>query len=135
MSDQQSVQRARAFLDSLAKQRIDLWPQLVTEDFVMMFPFAPPGIPQRCEGRTQCIEMLRPLFGILESMQWHDLELHACDEPGLVMGTGRSEGKTTSGQYRNNYCFAFRFEADRLREYREYFNPLPVIESFLGGSK
>jgi uncharacterized protein len=131
MSEHKPLEVARLFLGSLARADLDAWPALVAEDVVMMFPFAPPGLPRKCVSRAQCAATVSSFFSLVQRFEWHDLDLHAGMEPELVFGTARSEVTTVAGRpYRNDYCFILRVENDKVSEYREYFDPLPAIEAF-----
>lgn len=126
-----SVQLARRWLQVLAGQQFDAWPQLIAPDVQMRFPFSPPGIPSECHGLGECREMIRAFFAAIETFDWQDLQLHAAADPGLVFATVRSSVQLRNGRsYANQYVMMLRFRDGLLAEYREYFNPLPAIAAF-----
>lgn len=81
---------ARRWLSTLAEANFAAWPSLVADDVRMRFPFAPPGIPDCCEGRAACESVIRTFFAAIKSFTWHDLRLHPAQDPGLVFATARS---------------------------------------------
>ncbi len=126
---------ARRWLTALAQADFEAWPLLVAEDVRMRFPFAPPGIPDCCEGRAACQTVLQAFFAGIVSFAWQELQLHPAEDSELVFATARSSVVLKTGKrYRNEYCFMMRFRDGKLAEYREYFNPLPAIEAFAPGS-
>lgn len=131
MPKRSPVEIARLLLDALERADFETWASLLAENTVMKFPYSPAGLPKRCEGRAACEATHRGIFSVIESFAWHDLDLHATDDPELVFGTGRSEVLTkTSQPYRNQYCFIFRIRDGQVIEYCEYFDPLPAIAVF-----
>jgi ketosteroid isomerase-like protein len=126
-----SVDLARRWLTALAEADYAAWPSLVADDVRMSFPFAPPGIPDRCDGGAACQTAIRTFFAGIASFVWQDLQLFPARDRAVVFATGRSEVVLRTGKpYRNEYCFMMRFRDGKLSEYREYFNPLPAIAAF-----
>lgn len=125
------LKTARAFLDSVIACDFAKWPELLTDDVVMRFPYSPPGIPNHCEGLAASQEQTGGIMSMIKSFAWHDIDLHVGEGLDIVFGTGRSEVTTAAGKpYGNQYCFIFRFRGDKIADYSEYFNPLKVLESF-----
>ena len=132
MSDGSPLEIARQFLATIGCADFDACLPLLAEDAVMIFPYSPPGLPKRCEGRAAFETTIRGIFSAIERFAWHDVDLHAAaDDPEMVFGTGRSESLTKTGTpYRNQYCFVFRIRHGLIIEYREFFDPLPVLAVF-----
>ena len=125
-----SLAVARRWLEALAAADFAAWPTLVAADVTMEFPFAPPGLPDRCVGRADCERLIRTFFAGIRQFRWHDLRTHPMLDPELVFATARSEVVLSTGRpYSNNYCFFMRIRAGLLTEYREYFNALLALEA------
>ena len=122
---------AELWLGVLARADLAAWDALVADEVRMEFPFAPAGIPSRCEGRDACRKVVGAFFAAIERFEWYDIALHAAADPELVFGFAKSRARLRSGRdYGNDYCMLLRVRAGRLLEYREYFNPLPAIAAF-----
>ena len=129
--ESESLDLARRWLAALAEANFSGWPSLVADDVRMRFPFAPPGMPDGCEGRASCQALIQAFFAGIASFTWDDLQLHPAAEDGLLFATARSRVVLLTGKhYGNEYCFMMRFRDRKLSEYREYFNPLPAIAAF-----
>ncbi|CAN5392284.1 hypothetical protein BH10PSE12_BH10PSE12_13290 [soil metagenome] len=131
MTEPSPLSVARHWVQALAAGDFDAWPDLADEALVMHVPFSPPGLFTECVGRDACIEMTRGFWAAMQSFAWHDIDIHASDDPGMIFGTARSEAMTVTGQaYTNRYCFIAKVRDGRVYDYTEYFNPLPVMEAF-----
>jgi len=126
-----AVEVARKFLRTFDSHDFDKWAALVADDAVVNFPFAPPGIPKRYEGRAVFEQNTRGMFSGIEKFTYHDLVLHGADDPELVFGTARSEALIKGGKvYRNQYCFLIRVRNGRIVEHNEYFDPQAITATF-----
>lgn len=127
----------REWLDVVALGPAEAWPDRAAEDVVIRLPFAPPGVASEIRGRSEAIAHMAPVWAGKQSFDWRDVKILATETPGLLVTTARSEVVLKSGQtYANSYVILTRFEAGKVVEHVEYFNPLPVIEAFgLTGAK
>lgn len=97
------------------------WPYLPLKEF-----------PDRMVGRDQFIEMSRG--GMADCDGYH----HTVDtfydmaDPDMVMVEYHSGTtlQSTGRHYANKYLGILRFEDDQVVYWREYVNPLPIIEAF-----
>lgn len=128
MSTKSPLEITRRWLQILADADYDAWEGIAASDLVIHTPYATPGLPKKSEGRQVCLDMAREYGRFLKHFAYHDVDLHATDDPGLVMGTARSEAQTPSGaRYANEYCVIARVKDGRISEYWEYFDPQRVI--------
>lgn len=124
---------AVASLERTAEQDLAGLAALMAPDIVMRFPFAPPGIPNSCQGKEACLEMAASIFSMLDSFEFLDLEGSQTTDPELVFVTGRSRAKAANGNaYANEYFFKIRVREGLIVEHEEYFSPLPIMAAFSG---
>lgn len=118
------------FLEALSRYDIDAVADCFAKDAVQEMPFAPPGFPNRIEGR----EALRGLYGGLpeanRSMDFPVRSVHSFADPEwvLVEFDGRIE-QYSGVTYDNHYFGLFHVLDGRIQHYREIFNPLVLTGS------
>jgi len=136
MSD--ATELVRRFFAALSSLDPDAWVAFFHEDAVFDQPFPPePGYPARLEGVEAIHNHVRSIDTVFEHLTFHDLVVHTTEDPELLVATLRSEGSViaTGKRYENEYVAFFRIRDGKVALYREYFDPLKVIESFGGGSE
>ena len=99
-----------------------------TPDFLAELPYSDP--PTRLEGFAAYRAAVEPTLEILR-FRLSLTALHPGLDPDLLIAEYTSEGiaKPTGKPYRNVYIGLFRFRDGRLCGLREFFNPLPALES------
>jgi len=125
----------RRFFAALSSLRPDDWIALWHEDGVFDQPFPPePGYPARLEGVEAIHNHVRSIDQVFGELTFHDLVVHATDDPQLFVATLRSEGSVvaTGHRYENEYVTLLRLRDGKVVQYREFFNPLKVLEAFGG---
>jgi ketosteroid isomerase-like protein len=124
-------QLIREWLDVVSSGPAEAWPTYAADDVVIRLPFAPPGVANELRGRTFAIEALGGLWKAKRSFAWLDVVIRGTDDPELFVTTARSEAVLMSGRhYANSYVILTRLRNHKVVEHVEYFNPLPVIETF-----
>jgi len=118
------------FLDALSRYDIDTVADCFAEDAVQEMPFAPPGFPNRLDGR----EALRKLYGGLpeanRSMSFPVRSVRPFADPEWVLVEFDGKIEQFSGAvYDNHYFGFFRVLDGQIRHYREIFNPLVLTGS------
>jgi len=120
----------RSWLDMVATGRFDLWPEIVHDEFILRFPYAPPGGVEELRGLA-ARDALVSSRADQERFEWLDVVMTATEDPELLLVTARSEVPLKSGAiYANRYVMLTRSRGDKLVEQVEYFNPLPVLAMF-----
>jgi len=117
-------------LDKDMRGWVDLW----TDDCVFEFPFAPPGYPQRLEGRDAVWDYIKDYPSKIDLKAFHDVRyLHGAD-PDVLVVEMRSEGRAlgTDKPYNMQYISIITVRDGRIAHYRDYWNPLAVANA-LGG--
>ena len=104
---------------------------MFAEDGVMEFPYAPPGLTPRLDGRDALAAYLGALgeqiaFGAVSRPVVHETR-----DPSVVVleftGSGRATG--TGRAYEQTYISVVTTSAGRIARYRDYWNPLVVLDA------
>jgi ketosteroid isomerase-like protein len=105
--------------------------ELLADDAVLEMPLAPPGLPDRFEGKAAIGAFLAG-SQVFSKLDFHDVEVHTTSDPELAIVEFRSTGTfdATGRDYANRYALFIRARAGRIVLYREYFNPLALAGAF-----
>ncbi|MFG3116659.1 nuclear transport factor 2 family protein [Streptomyces sp. NPDC048197] len=119
----------RLLLDKDIPAWVDLW----AERGVMEFPFAPPGWPQRLEGRAAIAAYMRDYPDHIELHDFPDVRIHRTTDTGTVVVEMRGVGRVveTGGPFDMTYIAVVTVQDGRFTSYRDYWNPLAVQASGL----
>jgi ketosteroid isomerase-like protein len=120
------------FFATLGALDSDEWIKLWHPDGVFEQPYALEGYPARLEGIEAIYGHVKSIDEIFADFSFHDLEVRATDDPQVLVATLRSESRivATGRRYANDYVALFRIRDARVVLYREYFNPLMVLDAF-----
>lgn len=113
----------------------DSFLDMVAEDVVMEFPYAPAGLVDRLEGKEAIAAHLERLGGMLEIDSMSEPVVHQSTDPDLFVleFEGHGRGVETGEAYDQNYISVIRLRQGKIVHYRDYWNPLVVLRA-LGGS-
>jgi uncharacterized protein len=104
---------------------------MLAEDAVVEFPFAPPGGVTRLDGRAAIVAYLARLPDLLVLDRVTAPVVHRSRGEGVVVmefeGIGR--GARTGRPYHQRYISVFTVRGGRITGYRDYWNPLVVLRS------
>ena len=106
---------------------------LFAEDAVVEFPYAPSiQRPARLDGKAAIAPYFREVTALLVDLGFHDIELVPAADPEVVVmrAHGAATIVPTGKHYEQDYVFFIRIRGEKVVSYREYWNPLPVIEAF-----
>lgn len=118
---------AGQILATLSRLEYEPLGDLLTEDAVLEFPFAPDHMPRRVEGRTAVIEAMSILPQLFSSFRMSASAMFASpDSDSLVVEAESSGTLRKGGFYANRYVTLFRFRGERVALWREYYDPLRV---------
>jgi len=98
---------------------------LLAEDAVMEFPFAPPSRPRRVEGKSNIMKYLQAIQGNITVTSFSDVEIHRMIDPDCVVVemTGHGTVLATGAAYDRRYIDVFRTKNGRIQLFRDYWNP------------
>ena len=109
---------------------------MVAENGVMEFPYSPPGLATRLEGKAAIAQHLEGLADMIAFDRMSEPTVHATTDPDVtiveVEGFGR--GVTTGESYDQRYISVIRTHAGRIVHYRDYWNPLVVLRALRGSA-
>jgi uncharacterized protein len=98
---------------------------LLAEDAVMEFPFAPPSRPRRVEGKSNIIKYNQAILGSVAFTGMTDVEIHRMIDPDCVVVemTGHGTVLATGAAYQRRYIDVCRTKNGRIKLIRDYWNP------------
>jgi ketosteroid isomerase-like protein len=116
----------KLLLDKDIAAWIDLW----DDNGVFEFPFAPDGWPNRLEGKAAIADYMRAYPDHIDLHDFPHVEIHQTTaEPTIVVemrGVGRLV--ETGNPYDMTYIAVVTVEDGRITRYRDYWNPLAVLQ-------
>jgi len=105
---------------------------LVTEDVVHEYPYAPVPFANRVEGRDAVTAHLVNVTRLASNWNFTDITFSATSDPntifvefeggGLVTATGKA--------YHQIYSARLTMRGEQIAHYREFFNPNQILEAF-----
>lgn len=102
---------------------------------IMEFPFAPPGMTGRLEGRVALAEHLESLVSLIAIDDFKSPTVHRSRDDVFVLEfEGRGRGIATARPYLQTYVSVIKIEGGRITHYRDYWNPLVVLETMAGSA-
>ena len=125
------------FLDSIGDFDFDSVGQHLADDAVMVLPFVDnmPALQGKSAIVGQLSSSIPQMFERMNFAydQWYDVR---DDDALIVEYHSECPQKGSGATYTNSYISVFRFESDKISLYKEYLNPLRVIDAVAspGGS-
>ncbi|MFI1103961.1 nuclear transport factor 2 family protein [Streptomyces melanogenes] len=112
----------------LLEKDIPGWMDLWDEEGVMEFPFAPPGWPQRLEGRQAVADYMRRYPDHIDLHGFPDVTTHQTTVPETIVVEMRGVGRlvATDSPFDMTYIAVVTVHDGRITSYRDYWNPLAV---------
>ncbi|MFF4470033.1 nuclear transport factor 2 family protein [Streptomyces sp. NPDC001599] len=114
----------------LLDKDIDAWVGLWADDGVAEFPFAPDGRPRRLEGREAVAAYMRHYPDHIDLHDFPELRIHETTDARTVVVEMRGVGRLvrTDAPFDMTYIVVVTVEDGRFTSYRDYWNPLAVME-------
>ncbi|UFR00063.1 nuclear transport factor 2 family protein [Streptomyces sp. Go40/10] len=118
----------RRSLQLLLDKDIPGWIGLWAADGVMEFPFAPPGWPQRLEGRDAIAGYMRDYPDHIDLHGFPDVRVHQTTDPETIVVEMRGVGRVveSGAPFDMTYIAVVCVRDGRFASYRDYWNPLAV---------
>ena len=112
----------------------EAWSQLWAEDGLLEFPYAPEGKPSTYQGRAAILAYMRSAAGgfSIDGIDSH--KVHTMTDPSVacielsIRGTMAGSG----APYNQRYVIIFETVDGKIKRYREYWNPLVVMNAYGG---
>ena len=108
--------------------------EMVSENGIVEFPFAPPGFAPRLQGREALGAHLARVGGRVEFHRMTDPIIHETADPEVLIieFDGFGQGVTTGEPYEQRYISVVRTRDGHIVHIREYWNPLAVLRTLKG---
>ena len=99
------------------------------EDGALVFPFAPPGMPKRVEGRAAIRDLLAPRHEALRAagrkiLEYENLRVHETHDPEVIV----AEFEVDVQGSKRAFIHVLRVRDDQILEQRDYFDSLAMAE-------
>jgi uncharacterized protein len=109
---------------------------LMSEDFVMEFPYARPGMQPRIEGRAAVAAYLSTVGDGIVVDTLNDVVIHETTDPEVVIleFTGQGRALKTGEPYENRYISVIRTRHGRVVHWKDYWNPIAGLKARLGAA-
>ena len=141
MSDAETIPSFGAMLrlalgDALAADAGEDFLAMCDDDIVFQFPYAPPGTVTEVRGKDRLAAYL-PKVGALiafESMGTPITHASRDDETFVLEFSCTGSGAQTGARYDQDYISVIRVRNGRIVHYRDYWNPLILLEA-AGGTE
>jgi ketosteroid isomerase-like protein len=111
------VPEAVSFLDMLA------------EDAIMEFPFAPPGLPQCLDGKVAIRNHVENLGHMIQLRGFSSSGVHRFASGFVLEFTCTGTATQTGRPYNQEYVSVITLREGRIVRYRDYWNPLHVLDA------
>ncbi|WP_329430632.1 nuclear transport factor 2 family protein [Streptosporangium sp. NBC_01495] len=131
MTDTTAAAVLRRGVDLLLAKDMRAYLALWHEDAVAEFPFAPPGAPRRLDGIAAITAYLIDYPDKLDIAEVTALTVHETVDPAVVIAEFTAVGKVvaTGRPYEISYIAVVTVAHGRITHYRDYWNPMVVIEA------
>ncbi|GAA2354712.1 nuclear transport factor 2 family protein [Dactylosporangium salmoneum] len=117
-------------LDVGRTQDVEGFVALMAPDGYIEWPFRPPGVPGRLEGR----EAIRAFMtgaarATIRFDEYRDVVVHETADPEVIIVEYEVYGHlaTTGGPFRQTVIAVLRVRDGLVASYRDYINPLPLM--------
>jgi ketosteroid isomerase-like protein len=121
----------RRGLDLLLAKDMRAYLALWHEDAVAEFPFAPPGAPRRLDGITAITGYLIDYPDKIDIAEVSTLTMHETVDPAVVVAEFTATGTivATGKPYEMSYIAVVTAAHGKITHYRDYWNPMTVLEA------
>ena len=110
--------------------------EMMSDDFVMEFPYARAGMPTRVEGRAAVLTHLMKVGGDVSVDSASGLVVHDTTDPEVVIleFDGHGRAVKTGEPYEQRYISVIRTRSGRIVHYKDYWNPIQGLKAQLGSA-
>jgi uncharacterized protein len=123
-----------AYIDAFRQADMPALFRLFADDATVEFPYAPQGLPNRLDG----IDAIRAYYidapKTFRFDRYLDIVMHPSSDPDRIVAEFKCEAMilTTGKPYNQTYISTLRVGAGRITDYKEFWNPIIVLD-VLGG--
>ena len=105
---------------------------LMAPDGSIEWPFRPPGVPARVQGRTEIRRfMTEAAKGFIRFDEYRNVVVHETTDPEVIIVEYEAYGTVvpTGAPFQQTLIAVFRVRNGQIVSYRDYLNPLPLAEA------
>jgi hypothetical protein len=102
---------------------------MLTEDAVMEFPYAPPGLARCLHGKAAIRKHAEGLGDMIQIERFSAPEVHRTASGFVLEFSCSGIGTQTGRPYNQEYVSVITLREGRIARYRDYWNPLPVLDA------
>ncbi|WP_215832264.1 nuclear transport factor 2 family protein [Pelorhabdus rhamnosifermentans] len=127
------LEAAQKYLSIVKGASINTWMDIWTEDAVVEFPYAPDQSHKRLEGKKAIYEYYKNVSPVFELLEENPLVTYLSSDPLIAVFEISLKFRilSTEKDYDQDYIGVVKVRDDgRIVLYREYCDPLRVLESF-----
>ena len=109
---------------------------MMSEDFVMEFPYARPGMQPRIEGRDAVVAYLMTVAGNVSVDTVDNVVVHQTADPEVVIVEFEAHGRApkVDEPYDQRYISVIRARGGRMIHYKDYWNPIQGLKAQVGAA-
>ncbi|WP_293400531.1 nuclear transport factor 2 family protein [Phenylobacterium sp.] len=110
--------------------------EMMSEDFVMEFPYARPGMQRRIEGRQAVVAYLMGVAGSVSVDTVGNVVVHQTGDPEVVIVEFEARGRAlkVDEPYEQRYISVIRARGGRMIHYKDYWDPLQGLKAQVGAA-
>jgi uncharacterized protein len=108
---------------------------LMAPDGYIEWPYRPPGVPAQLRGHTEIRRHLTEVAnGFIRLSEYRNEVVHETTDPEVIIVEYDAHGTVvpTGAPFEQSVIAVFRVRDGRVLSYRDYINPLPLIEALAG---
>jgi ketosteroid isomerase-like protein len=105
---------------------------LMAPDGYIEWPYRPPGVPARLQDRTEIRRHLTETAkGFITFDEYSNVVMHETTDPEVIIVEYEAHGTvvTTGAPFEQTVIAVFRVQNGQILSYRDYINPLPLMEA------
>ena len=120
----------------LAAAGADSMFDMFSDDAVVEFPFAPPNVPKRLNGKPAIVKYINSLAGQFTFDRFSKPSVQTTADPDLVVAEFEVVGRNdATGETYDQFFVSFIHTKDGyITLYREYWNPLAILQAMHGSA-
>ncbi len=120
------------YLDFQATNQMDRFKDLWVDDAVVEFPYAPPSLVKRIEGKEAILNYYKETPNQFTNWKFTISQFYETLEPNIILIEWRGTAKiaATGHIYDQNYIGYLQMRDSKIAHYKEYWNPIIVLEAF-----
>ncbi|MEW9528914.1 nuclear transport factor 2 family protein [Microbispora sp. NPDC049125] len=111
---------------------------LMAPDGYLEWPYRPPGVPARLQGRAVIHRHLTEAAkAFIAFDEFRDLVMHETTDPEVIIVEYDAYGTVvaTGAPFHQTVIAVFRVRDGQVLSYRDYINPLPLMEAYASAAQ